>query len=73
MYREIVLKEIGIDIEGVSKRFGKTIAVDNVSLKIYRGELFSILGPNGAGKTTLMSMIVGIFPPDSGRISILGM
>lgn len=67
------MKEIGIDIEGVSKRFGKTIAVDNVSLKIYRGELFSILGPNGAGKTTLMNMIVGIFPPDSGRISVLGM
>jgi len=64
------LKEIGINIEGVSKRFGKTIAVDNVSLKIYRGELFSILNPNGAGKTLggfietgisiLITIIVGI-------------
>ena len=61
-----------IQIEGVSKRFGQALAVDNVSLDIYRGELFTILGGSGCGKSTLLRMLAGFESPTSGRILIDG-
>lgn len=61
-----------IRIENVTKRFGLFVAVDNVSLDIYRGELFSLLGPSGCGKTTLLRMLAGLELPSEGRILIDG-
>jgi putrescine transport system ATP-binding protein len=61
-----------IEIEGLSKRFGEFIAVDNVDLKIYRRELFTILGGSGCGKTTLLRMLAGFEKPSAGRIRIDG-
>ncbi len=61
-----------IKLTNISKSFGSLKAVDNISLEIPRGELFSFLGPNGAGKTTTIKMMVGLISPDSGSISIGG-
>lgn len=62
-----------IQVNNVKKYFGKTKAVDDVSLQINEGEFVALLGPNGAGKTTLVEMIEGIQKPDSGDIYIKGM
>lgn len=59
-------------IEGVSKRFGTTLALDNVSLTIDQGEVRALLGRNGAGKSTLISMITGLLSPDGGTIGFPG-
>ena len=61
-----------VEIAGVSKRFGATAAVEDVSLNIEQGELFALLGPSGCGKTTLLRMIAGLEIPDSGCILIDG-
>jgi putrescine transport system ATP-binding protein len=61
-----------LEIAGASKRFGATLAVDDVSLSVECGELFALLGPSGCGKTTLLRMIAGLETPDSGRILIDG-
>jgi putrescine transport system ATP-binding protein len=59
-------------IEGLSKRFGSAIAVDDLSLDIYQGEFFALLGPSGCGKTTLLRLIAGFERPDTGRILLDG-
>ena len=56
------------DIQAVTKRFGKTLAVNQVTCTLPEGEISGFLGPNGAGKTTLIRMIMDIFRPDEGRI-----
>ncbi|MCD6406533.1 ABC transporter ATP-binding protein [Candidatus Aerophobetes bacterium] len=65
-----------IEIIGVSKRFkekkGYFRALDDVNLKIRKGEIFGLLGPNGAGKTTLLNIILGIVLPDRGKVKIKG-
>ena len=61
-----------IHIRGVTKRFGDFVAVDNVELKIYKGELFALLGGSGCGKTTLLRMLAGFETPTSGSIFIDG-
>jgi putrescine transport system ATP-binding protein len=61
-----------VRILGVTKRFGATVAVDDVSLDIYRGELFCLLGGSGSGKTTLLRMLAGFERPDAGRILLDG-
>jgi ABC-2 type transport system ATP-binding protein len=61
-----------IQVENISKSFGATKAVDQVSFTIPAGKIYGILGPNGAGKTTTIRMINYIMVPDSGRISVLG-
>ncbi len=58
--------------EGVTKRFGTQVAVDNVSLSIRQGEIFSLLGPSGCGKTTLLRICAGFERPDSGRVFLDG-
>ncbi len=57
-------------LEGVSKRFGQTVAVDNVSLTIEPGELVTLLGPSGCGKTTTLRMVAGLETASSGRVFI---
>jgi putrescine transport system ATP-binding protein len=61
-----------INIESVTKKFGDFVAVNDVSLKVYRGELFCLLGGSGCGKTTLLRMLAGFEDPTSGRIAIDG-
>ena len=61
-----------IRIDRVTKRFGDQVAVNEVSLDIHRGELFSLLGGSGCGKTTLLRMLAGFITPDSGSITIDG-
>jgi ABC-2 type transport system ATP-binding protein len=61
-----------IVVAGVSKSFGSTIAVENVSFTVSKGEVFGLVGPNGAGKTTLIRMIMNIFRPDEGGIRVFG-
>jgi ABC-2 type transport system ATP-binding protein len=61
-----------IDVQNVSKHFGKATAVNQVSFGVEKGQIFGLLGPNGAGKTTTIRMINHILNPDTGHISILG-
>ena len=63
-------KEIVVDMQNISKAFGKVVANKEVNLKFYNGEIHSILGENGAGKSTLMNMLSGIYSPDSGSIFV---
>ncbi|NLD05613.1 MAG: ribosome-associated ATPase/putative transporter RbbA [Synergistaceae bacterium] len=61
-----------IEAEGLTMRFGKFVAVDHVSLKISRGEIFGFLGSNGCGKTTTMKMLTGLLEPSEGHASLFG-
>ncbi len=61
-----------VDIGGVTKRYGRTLALDAVSFAVRPGELFALLGPNGAGKTTLLHILCTILRPDSGSATING-
>jgi ABC-2 type transport system ATP-binding protein len=61
-----------IDVSHISKRFGITEAVKDLSFDVRPGEIFGLLGPNGAGKTTSIRMILDIFKPDTGEISVFG-
>ena len=60
-----------IQVSGVRKTYGKTLAVDEVSFEVNDGEIFGLIGPNGAGKTTTMECIEGLRTPDRGSISVL--
>jgi len=62
-----------VQLRGVSKRYGATIAVNNLDLEVHRAEVFALLGPNGAGKTTTIEMCEGFLRPDAGSIEILGL
>ena len=62
-----------LTLTNVRKSFGKTVAVDGLSLSVGQGELFGLLGPNGAGKSTSVSLAVGLLSPDSGTIAVAGL
>ncbi|WP_286900504.1 ABC transporter ATP-binding protein [Thermocrispum sp.] len=62
-----------IEVQGLHKRYGDKIAVDDVSFAVEEGEIFGILGPNGAGKTTTVECIEGLRVPDRGTVSVYGM
>ena len=66
------LPEPVLQIDGLTKTFGRNTVVDNVSFEVRRGEMFGFLGPNGSGKTTTIRMCLGIIRPNSGSIRILG-
>jgi len=61
-----------LQVQDVSKHFGKLVAVNGVTLTVEPGELRAVIGPNGAGKTTFFNLISGFFPPTSGRIVFQG-
>jgi ABC-2 type transport system ATP-binding protein len=61
-----------IEIDGLTKKFGQFLAVDNISLTVPKGEVLGFLGPNGAGKSTTMKMVMGFLPPTSGTARICG-
>ncbi len=61
-----------IQTENLTKRFGDTLAVDNVSINVRQGEIYGFLGLNGAGKTTTIRLILGMIKPDSGSVSLFG-
>jgi ABC-2 type transport system ATP-binding protein len=61
-----------IETEHLARRFGKIVAVRDVSLRVRRGEIFGVLGPNGAGKSTLIRMLCGILDPTGGRGTVVG-
>ena len=62
-----------IRVQHLQKRYGATLAVDDVSLDVYDGEIFGLIGPNGAGKTTTMECLQGLRRQDRGTISVLGL
>lgn len=64
--------EPAIRAEGLTKRFGSVLAVDNVTFTVRKGEIFGFLGPNGSGKTTTIRMLCGLLPPTAGRATVAG-
>ncbi len=61
-----------IKVEGLTKRYARTIAVDNISFEVEKGQIVGFLGPNGAGKTTTMRVLTCFLPPTSGSASVAG-
>jgi ABC-type oligopeptide transport system ATPase subunit len=61
-----------IEVEHLHKRYRDTVAVEDVSFTVARGEIFGIIGPNGAGKTTTVETIEGLRTPDRGTVRVLG-
>lgn len=70
---DMVSDDAMIEIDGVSKLFGQTAAVDALSLRIAPGTKFGFLGPNGAGKTTTIRMLMGLVTPSDGRVRVFGL
>lgn len=62
-----------ITVEGLHKRYGDVVAVDDVGFEVRRGEIFGLLGPNGAGKTTTVEILQGLRHRDGGAVAVLGM
>src|SRR5512140_1865561 len=61
-----------IKVEGLTKRYGRNVAVDNISFGVQKGQIVGFLGPNGAGKTTTMRVLTCFLPPTAGTASIAG-
>jgi len=66
-------RELAIDVQGLTKRFGDKTVVDHFSMQVPKGAIYGFLGPNGSGKTTTIRMICGLLTPDEGRGTVLGM
>ena len=62
-----------VALDGLTKRFGDTLAVDGLTFGIAAGEIFALVGPDGAGKTTTLRMLTGILTPTAGRATVLGL
>ena len=65
-------EDLLLEVNGITKRFGGIVAVENVSFKVHEGEVISIIGPNGAGKTTVFNMLTGVYKVDEGTIKFKG-
>jgi len=68
----VATETYAVDAEEVVKQFAKHLALDGVTLRVHRGEVYGLLGPNGAGKTTLIRSLVGLVAPEAGTVSVLG-
>src|SRR5437870_5065990 len=64
--------EYAVEVKDVAKTFGRLRALDGISLRIRRGEVYGLLGPNGSGKTTLIRCLVGLVQPNTGTVTVLG-
>jgi ABC-2 type transport system ATP-binding protein len=64
--------QVAIETTGLTRRFGKITAVEELNLKVHSGSLFGLIGPNGAGKTTTLRMLAGLLEPSSGEITLHG-
>ena len=64
--------DLVIETEGLTKRFGKNVAVHNLSMEVRRGHIYGLLGPNGSGKTTTMGMLLGLLRPTAGSYKLFG-
>ncbi len=67
------LKETIVVVEGLTKRYKDVVAVDHLSLRVQRGDIYGLLGPNGAGKTTALHVLMGVLTPTSGRVEVFGL
>jgi ABC-2 type transport system ATP-binding protein len=61
-----------IEVRGLTKRYGRTVAVDDLNFEVRKGEILGFLGPNGAGKTTTMRVLTGFLPPTLGQVTVAG-
>lgn len=66
------MKDIVIEANGLTRRFGELVAVRDVTFRVRRGAIFGLLGPNGSGKSTIIRMLLGILPPTAGSATMLG-
>ena len=66
------MDSLAVDAVDVTTRYGDLVAVDAISLRVERGEVYGVLGPNGAGKTTFLRMLFGLIQPDAGTIRLFG-
>src|SRR6266496_4177138 len=62
-----------ISFSNLVKRYGRTVAIDDVSFEVFEGEIFGLIGPNGAGKTTTMECVEGVRKADAGHTIVLGL
>jgi branched-chain amino acid transport system ATP-binding protein len=62
--------DVVYEVDSVTLRFGGVTSLNNVSLKMYRGEILAVIGPNGAGKTSLFNSLTGVYTPQEGRINV---
>ncbi|MBK5109578.1 MAG: ATP-binding cassette domain-containing protein, partial [Anaerolineales bacterium] len=67
MHNEFILQ-----VENLKKHFGKVKAVDGITLRVAKGQVFGFLGPNGSGKTTTIGMILGLIHPTDGMVNLFG-
>ena len=66
------MQNAAVELQGVTKSFGRTIAVDRLDLAVPEGSIYGFIGPNGSGKTTTLRLMLRIFQPDAGRVVVLG-
>ncbi|HYI16362.1 MAG TPA: ATP-binding cassette domain-containing protein, partial [Thermomicrobiales bacterium] len=64
--------DVVLEVRGLTKRFGETVAVDKLDMTIRRGEVLGFLGPNGSGKSTTVSIVLGLVTPTAGTVHIMG-
>jgi branched-chain amino acid transport system ATP-binding protein len=69
---ELMAGKAALEVAGLTKRFGGTVALDEVSFTVSAGECLGIVGPNGSGKTTLLRCVTGLFSPDAGAVAVHG-
>ncbi|RME10122.1 MAG: ATP-binding cassette domain-containing protein, partial [Ardenticatenia bacterium] len=65
--------EFVIETRHLTKKYGDFVAVNDLNLRVRRGEVFGVLGPNGAGKTTTILMLLGLTDPTEGEVRVLGL
>ena len=65
--------EVLVEVQGMTRRYGKLVAAEDVTFEVHRGEMFGLIGPDGAGKTTTLRVILGLLAPDAGTVRTCGL